>query len=48
MSEKANRPPNQYDTCPKHKGFYKSCGCNWRKGKSESKSEEEDNKEKTN
>ena len=27
------REPNAYDICPKHKGFYKSCGCKWDKEK---------------
>jgi len=33
MADKAKREPNPFDFCPKHKGFYQSCGCDWKKGK---------------
>lgn len=39
MADKAKREPNPFDFCPKHKGFYQSCGCDWQKGK---KNEEEE------
>lgn len=37
MAEKAKREPNPFDFCPKHKGFYQSCGCDWQKGKKKGK-----------
>ena len=33
MADKPKRDPNPFDICPKHHGFYKSCGCDWSKGK---------------
>ena len=45
MAEKAKRIPNAYDICPKHKGFFISCGCRWDKKTKEEKSEFEEVKE---
>lgn len=45
MAEKAKRPPNPFDICPKHKGFYKTCGCDYRKGKKESPPKDEEKEE---
>lgn len=45
MAEKAKRPPNPFDICPKHKGFYKTCGCNWQKGKKKADTPSRDNED---
>lgn len=46
MAEKAKRIPNPFDTCPKHKGFYKTCGCDYKKGIKKKESATRDNEGK--
>lgn len=41
MAEKAKREANPFDICPKRHGFYKSCGCDWKKGKKTKEEKEE-------
>lgn len=47
MADKAKREPNPFDFCPKHKGFYQSCGCDWRKGKKTKDAEPEQEEAKS-